>query len=391
MRIGIIEIMPLGHYTLVDSLVRIYGSNPNNEIHLFIQNSGEKNTRTLKELFPLSLHTYKWDGSSDLTSFFTSINSLNLDLCYIITLEKYFKEFYSFNFNSRVVLFIHNVDQWFHSNFKYILYHLFHKITSINDFLFQIKTNTVQSFYRKKIIKKLLGSNHRFAVLNPNLVNELINFVPSERIDFIPFSVYNPSLKDLSQDNQILRICIPGMVSEIRRDYYSLLNLIENDLQFYSQSIEFDFLGGIAHKEGGNRILEQIKRLSDIGAKIKYYEKPLVPIEEFDKQLAKADFILGNIKIKVDKFSYYGRTKETGIPFTMIRAAKPGILPYKYPSLTDLESSTLRFSDYSDLDRIIREIVNTKINMEKIKAEAIINSLKFEPSILYKNLVLKQL
>jgi hypothetical protein len=181
------------------------------------------------------------------------------------------------------------------------------------------------------------------------------------------------------------------MVSEIRRDYYSLLYIIEKDFQFYSQSVEFDFLGGIAHKEGGNRIRDQIKRLSDKGAKIIYYDKPLVPIEEFDQQLAKADLILGNIKIKVDKFSYYGKTKETGIPFTMIRAAKPGILPYKYPSLTDLESSTLRFTDYSDLDRIIREIVSNKIDMEKIKTEAITNSLKFEPAALYKKLILKQL
>jgi hypothetical protein len=391
MKIGIVEIMPIGHYTLVDSVTRIYGSDIENEIFLFIHKNGEKNILPLVKLFSNRLKLQIWDGHSDLKELFRNINQTGLDKCYFITFEKFFKEFYSFNFTAQLNVFIHNVDQWFQADKKYILYHLLNNVSSFNDFLYRIKVNTIHSYYRRRIISKLLKSKSRFVVLNPVLIEEINKFLPEEKIDFIPFSVYNLSLEDKSHTNKILRVCIPGMISEIRRDYYSIIDMIEKDIDFFSKKIEFDFLGGITNKEGGEKILAQLKRLLSRGVKINFYNKPLVPVEEFDEQLTKADVILGNIKINVDKYSAYGKTKETGIPFTMIRAAKPGLLPRNYPSFKELESSTLRFSDYNSLSEIIRDIVINKSILLKLKDEALKNSLKFEPAKLYHELVVKQL
>jgi hypothetical protein len=389
MKIGILEIMPIGHYTLVDSVVRIFVSDKNNQIYLFLHRNGENDIQNLVKSFPNQIQLRIWDGNSKLESLFKSVNQCGLDKIYMITFEKHFKEFYSFDFNSQVNIFIHNVDEWFHADVKYILYHIFKNISSFNEFIYRTKVNIIYKNYRQKIIKKLLNTGGRFLVLNSFLRNELIKFLPESKIDIIPFSIYNDSLVDKSQNNKLLKICIPGMVSEIRRDYYAIINLISNNLDFFSKNIEFEFLGGVANKEGGQNIIKEVKNLIDKGAKIICYDQQLVPVGMFDERLTHNDIILGNIIVSVDKYSKYGKTKETGIPFTMIRAAKPGILPIDYNVINELESSTIRFRDYKELLDILINLVNHRDNLLSLKQEALKNSLKFTPSGVYQKLMLK--
>lgn len=390
MKIGILEIMPYGHYTLVDSVVRIYASDSNNQIYLFIHKNGEHNIKKLVSTFESQIRVIIWDGISSLKELFNAVNENELDKVFMITFEKFFKEFYSFKFDSELNIFIHNVDEWFYTNLKYTLYHLLKNISSYNEFIYRIKLNILYKKYKKKIVKRLLKNNGRFVVLNPFIKRELTKYLPENRVDVIPFSIYNDSLIDKSGNNKLFKICIPGMISETRRDYYSVLKLIEENLDFFSKNIEVELLGGIAYKEGGGNILQIIKKLVNKGAKIIYHEKPNVPINEFDAQLATCDIILGNIIVSVDKYSKYGKTKETGVPFTMIRAAKPGILPADYNVIEEVESSTIRFTNYTELKELLFDLINQKDKVNSLKQEAIKNSQKLSPKKLYHALMSKQ-
>jgi hypothetical protein len=386
MKIGILEIMPKGHYTLVDSITRIFSSDDKNEIYIFTHNKGAEVLNPLLSEIGKNIHILEKNPNESVTSFLNEIPALRLDRIYIVTLEKYFSEIYSCNFNIPIYLFIHNIDSWFQVKLGYRLYNFFKNFSLSPKIVYYIKTSFIYPTLRKKIIAKVYDSKGKFVVLNKILKTELTRFVKKELVEVIPFSVYNERLKDNSKNNSLLRICIPGMVSLIRRDYFSLFKFIENDIEYFKNKLELDLLGGISAEEGGEKVIEYANKLISKGIKITYYSKPLVPLFEFDHILTQADIILGNLHITLNKYSKYGKTKESGIIFTMIRCAKPGFLPDGYSLIDDLKSSSIIFKDYKDLDNIIRDLIQNPFKLQKLKEEALVNSGNFEPKVLLNNL-----
>ncbi len=386
MKIGILEIMPVGHYTLVDSVARIFASDEQNKVYIFTQTEGaEVLAPIVKELRNVEIFSLKENQS--IKDFFCEISAHNLDRLYIITLEKYFPDIYSFNFNCPIHLFIHNIDSWFQANLNYSFYNFFKHFSLSPKIIYYFKTSFIYPIQRKKIISKVYESGGKFVVLNSIIKKELSKFVKNDLIDVIPFSVYNRNLEDNSTNNKIPRVCIPGLLSFTRRDYISLFNILENDLEFFKERIEIDLLGGISYTEQGEKIIEKAEKLISKGMKIIYYNKKFVPLSEFDHQLTKADIILGNMHVIQNKFSKYGKTKESGIIFTMIRCGKPGILPADYALINELKTSTIVFKDYDDLDKILRDLIQNPRRIGELKKEALNNSNKFVPDVLLNNLV----
>ena len=109
-------------------------------------------------------------------------------------------------------------------------------------------------------------------------------------------------------------------------------------------------------------------------------------MKEFDDNLSKADIILGNMHLQQGANSIYGKTKETGIIFTMIKAAKPGILPVDYPCDDNLKSSVLTFKNYSDIVRILEHLYNHRNELAILQVKALENALKFTPLSIYSKL-----
>jgi hypothetical protein len=253
-----------------------------------------------------------------------------------------------------------------------------------------LKKNTIYNYYKRRLRKKLAITGGKFVVLSSTLKKELITFIPEHSIDVIPFSVYDPTLKDESKNNTSLRICLPGMVSEFRRDYYSIIKILLENITDFRNKIEIVLLGFISKKEFGFRVIKEFQKLIDEGLTVAYFDQDFIPIDIYDHELSKADIILGNIRTSIDAYSKYGKTKETGIPFTMIRAGKPGILPAEYNFIKEIESSTIQFENYEELKDILIDLVNNKDKLILLKEEALKNSLKFEPAKLYNELMLNQ-
>jgi hypothetical protein len=378
--------MPVGHYTLVDSIVRIYLSDPGNSSIIFTNQYGAGVLAPLADEMKGRVAIEVLKDQQKIGDFLNGINQFNLDKIYVVTLDKYFNSFLHFNTNSKLVLFIHNVEDWFRINIFILAYRFFKSFRISASLIYNFKVCFLYPFGKKKLIKKIKKDNNKLAVLNTNIKAELEKYFDSARIEVLPFSVYNPDIRDESGNNQYIRICIPGMVDSVRRDYMSVLKIFEQEADLFKEVFELELLGGIAHNVGGDEIIKYAVKLIAKGLRIIYYNKSYMPLQEFDAKLAKADVILGNMNVVINKFSSYGKTKESGIAYTMIRVAKPGILPESYPMPIELQSSTVTFNSNDDLKSVLKNLAKNKEILNILTSEALKNSLNFAPSSILKNI-----
>ncbi len=386
MKIGVLEFMPKGHYTLVESVSKIFASDEKNEVIIYTTSIGCSNLHSITSEYS-NISLVNIEEEYGVANFISKIGDLNLNRAYIITLDHYISQLKDVEFKYPIHLFIHNIYLWFDisfkSNFKRTLKEVANKPSIAH---YWIKRNFFESRLKKKITKKVLESKGKFVVLNSNLTSELSRFTKKINIEEIPFSIYQPSIPDRSSKSQF-RICVPGMLSTSRRDYFSLFKLMESNPDLYKNSVEVDLLGGVNKSEGGEIILNEAIRLKNLGYKIVYYNKPLVELEEFDFELSKATLILGNMHVVMNEFNIYGKSKESGIMYTMIKVAKPGLLPTGYNILPELKDSTLIFNSYENLGNIVRNLIDNKDKLDLLCNSAKKNSDYFRPELVYSRLI----
>jgi hypothetical protein len=386
MKIGIVEIMPVGHYTLVDSIARIFLAGSENEIVIFTNSIGANVLNPLVKEMSGRINLITKKDEEKIDDFLKIIINYQLNKVYVVTLEKYFAELLHFKANCSIVLFIHNVDDWFRLNPLNLLYRFFKSFKYPGQIIYKTKVCFIYPFWKRRLVNKILNNGGKLAVLNGHIKQELSKYIETKKIEVIPFSVYNPDIKDESSNNMYIRICIPGMVDMVRRDYISVLKIFEEEKNLFKDQFELEFLGGIAYDVGGDKVVKMADKLIEKGLRIIYYDRKYIPLEEFDAKLSKANIILGNMNVIINKYSSYGKTKESGIAYTMIRASKPGILPADYPMLIELQSSTLIYNSYEELKSILLKLANNRSILKILTSEAQKNSLQFTPSNLLKNI-----
>ena len=386
MIVGIMDIMPIGHYTLVESIAQIYLSDTQNEICIFINKDAENNFASLKKENSIRLKIITKKTEQTSIEFLKQINTYALSCLYVVTLEKGFKSFLIPKFTFKIYLVVHNVDLWFNSTMNFKLYTFLNQL-NFSNIIFKIKNNLIYPYYRHRIIKKVLSSKGKFVVLNKTIQNELNKYIESNNSFVIPFSIYNPKLINKSITNKKIRICIPGIVESLRRNYNSILDIFEENIDFFKTKFEVDFLGPHTNSDDSKAIIKRVKKLNDLGFDMLFYNTNYIPTDTYDENLSKANIILGNMNVVLNKYSSYGKTKETGIIFTMIRAAKPGILPIEYDLLDELKSSTIQFLDYADLKLKLIELAKNPALLNQLSENALNNSKLFSASNIYNSII----
>ena len=192
-------------------------------------------------------------------------------------------------------------------------------------------------------------------------------------------------MADSSQDNQVLRICIPGVITQAKRDYLSLFEVLEQNATALAERIDLYLLGYVNDREqaemGG-----AIEKLIASGYQV-YYHDSFVYGEEFDRAIANCDLLLNNQFISKNSTEVYGKTKESGMIFNMLRAAKPGLLPREYNVSDEFYDCTLFFDSYPHLVELIQEVVDDPQRLEQLKAAARKLSTSYLPQNLYPRLV----
>jgi hypothetical protein len=392
MRVAIVEIMDTGHIPMVDALCRIFCSEPGNAIDLFTLRRHEVHLVHLKEKLPGISFRIKDDNKS-INDFLGEIALLSFDRVYVVTMTKYFPSFARWKLKSSLFLVIHNLDEWFSLSFvnnvgKFIS-GLFRK-PDIKLLIYLVKLHFFIPRHKRRILDIVTKTKGTVVVLSESVRREAAKYNLTFNIEVVPFSVFERDAVILESDiTKPLRICVPGIVSQYRRNYLALLDLTEKHLEDYKDDFILDFLGGV---QPGNRlndsapVLEKAEVLMKKGFKIIIHDTGFIPVEEYNRELALSDIILGNMNVVLNSHSQYGKTKETGLPFAMIRAAKPGILPVDYPVPEEIITSTIRYENYDHLGEILTELINNRQQVTDLQKMALENSVNFSPDRIYKKI-----
>ena len=387
MKIALIEICEANHYTAVEALASTYAISKSDEITVFITEEMAK-TYHFKE-DNIQIVTKKKDQS--IFEFLSFVNQHEFDRIHINTISKYFKEFATVDWKSKIILTVHNLDTWFDNGFsrrrKLLGFKLLNpsKNSSLKYNLYLPIKYFFKDFklqdYRDRIIHKIRNSNSQILVYSESQKTYLTRFIEAQKIIAFPFCIYQ-NAEDLSINNQKLRICIPGMVDTHRRDYDSLFLTLTDHIDDFKGKLIIDLLGFIP--DSNKYLIPKIKRLNAAGVEVIFNEE-FISKDIFKKRVFSADIILGNLKVNLNSQSKYGETKETGVIFNLIKAAKPGIFPADYPIPTDLKSSCISYQD--DLYPVIFDLIQDQKKLNQLKESAKIAVQNYKPQNLYVRLV----
>lgn len=388
-QIGIIEICEKGHYMLTNALIKTYLSNSECNVVVF---TFKEAYLLLKEQNPESNHL-KYVLLEDFKSpnqMLDSINNFNLNRLHIATVTKYYKAFYQFTPNSNCLVFFHfhNIDLWFISSVKLQfkrLYNVFinynKEVKIIRNLKYSLK-EVLRDFYRKKFINKV-KQNYRLVILSEAQRFHLNHYLNAEKAIIFPTLIFEPEVfKDTSGMTSQIRICIPGSVTQARREYFKLFDVIEQNIDFYKNHYIFDLLGFLPPDE--LKLEERIESLKNKGLTI-YFYKDFIDSDFFDRELYKSDFILSNILLSEDNKI---QSKETAAVYHMIRGAKPGIFPIGFQLDSQFIDSVITFQNYSKIHNLFIEIENNRDSINKLKENALKLSLRNSPKELRQTLYL---
>jgi hypothetical protein len=285
----------------------------------------------------------------------------------ILIFDEYFGAFHrvsSLNFNVKKIIYImHNSNKYYQNNFTL-------KPKRIID-------NICRNLFLKKV--------DSIITMGPN-IKQYVNFNQTTKPTFyIPFDYDVDSFSEINNQNKEIRIVIPGMIDNKRRDYLSLLKFLEKFYTEYPNSkIRIKLLGRIVSKE--NVIVAELSDNINIkfDNKITYFRK-FIPTEQFEEELINADYILSNVHVfnkKSDRIEIYGTTKESGISFIIYKYEKPAIVPEAQRILSGFNSQLIKFNQYEDLFEIFKNIEKNNINYDKLKKEAEINKKVFNKKVI---------
>jgi hypothetical protein len=388
--IGILEICEPNHYSAVNGLMKTYASDSSNKVYVF---TIPKIKKALEENGVLpNIELVEWNKEQvPAKDFLDKVSSYNLDRLHVCTVAGYYKDFAVFNPKAQEIYFhVHNIDLWFNDTLSRawdsMIFDLKNNVSNRKPYRivgrFLLET-LFTSRHRKAFLQNTKRRNHQFIVHSDGQKNFFSQYVPKEKITVFPFAIYE-GMQDASMENTKLRICIPGIITEDRREYQLLFNALVDNAPALKDKLLIDLLGFIPEPEkeemGG-----KIRKVQEAGIEMIYYPT-FVFGKQFDESLSKADVLLNNQKVEKNLTSKYGVTKESGMIFNMLRGAKVGIIPAAYQVNEEFKPSTLFFDDYTHLGQMIAEMVENPNKVKTLKNKAIELSNMYSPTSLYKRL-----
>jgi hypothetical protein len=388
MRISIIEICEANHFTAAMALAQTYAFEPSNHIEIFT-------VKPIAHLFKSerNIKVIVCEESQTVGSYLKEIAEAGFDRIHINTLSKFYTEFASVNWQGSVYFTIHNTELFFDNNLLsrltlwwYAEKKLFRskKIKKLHEPAIQFVKEFGRQASRQKFIDKLKRTNFKIIAYSHSQGVYLKKFVNADHIVVFPFCLFE-NIKDTSISNRKIRICIPGSVSNTRRDYTGLFKLMNDHCGFFAKNVTLDILGYIPPSE--RHLLSKIEEL--ISQKVEvFYNIDFIDTTSFDVRLGKADIILGNIKVSLNPNQRYGETKETGVIFNAIRCGKPALLPATYNVDDNLKPACIFYQDDSDLFTKIALLFNNKTVLNELKIKALEQAKNYTPQNLYNKLAL---
>ena len=391
MLIGIFEVSEPNHYSAVNGLVKTYASDPNNEIIVYtlptIQKALQENG------LPQNSRLVTLEENQTLKAMLDEAEKIAFDRIHICTIFDNYFEFSQFKPQAKDIYFhVHQIEEWYNDDFNRTINTLIPSLKNKDQnrqYSRIIARTIVDYLFYRPIRKKMLARfdrdyNLQLIVHSEGQKEALVEYSCKSPITIFPFAIYE-GMADTSQDNQLLRICIPGVITQAKRDYLSLFVALEQEAESLKDRIDLYLLGYVTDREQ-EEMGSAIQKLIDAGYKVIYHDN-FVYGEEFDRAIASCDILLNNQFISKNSTEVYGKTKESGMIFNMLRAAKPGLLPKEYNVSAEFNDCTLFFESYPQLVEIIKQLVKDPAKLEQLKTSAQKLSVSYLPENLYSRLV----
>lgn len=393
MLIGIFEVSEPNHYSAVNGLVKTYASNLNNEIIVYtlpaIQKALEENG------LPKNASLVVLEEDRLLKKLLNDAESIAFDRIHICTIFDNYLEFAQFQPQTKDIFFhVHQIDEWYNDNFNRAIKTLIRSLQNKDQnrqYSRIIARAVVDYLIYRPMRKKMLAqfsknyNNLKLIVHSEGQKEALEEYSCKLPIIVFPFAIYE-GIEDSSQSNQVLRICIPGVITQSKRDYLGLFQAFLQNAEALNDRISLHLLGYVTEREKEKMGAAISDFIINSGYKVQYHDS-FVYGEEFDRAIANCDLLLNNQFISKNNTEVYGKTKESGMLFNMLRAAKPGLLPREYNVSPEFHKCTLFFDDYPHLVEIIQQIVDDPQRLKQLKTAAKELAVSYSPESLYSRLV----
>ena len=300
----------------------------------------------------------------------TICNKNNIDLLFINTIHETFFDLISyikFNPKSKIIFTVHHVNSWLKPKLVFDIKHP----------LITIDTNISSALIYKYIFPKFDAINVIYKPLK-DYIESSTNF--KREIFTIPTSIFEEKkILENQKNDKKLRITIPGLIQEHRKDYSAIFPAINKLFDLHQDKIELYVLGYPIGRFG-KKIYDEFNNIKQKGNNIIIFNN-FIPDKQFNNILNKTDVILAPIKIKTRADGIiqeeYGKTVGSGVVFNAIQYAKPIIVPAEFNMLPELKSSTLKYADSKELESILTELILNSKKLNKIKKGALINAKLF--------------
>jgi len=216
-----------------------------------------------------------------------------------------------------------------------------------------------------------------YAVIVANI--EIKNYLlrqSNKKVYVIPFQYPKKQSKYKFVNNDKIKIVIPGIISNKRRNYWFILNLIKM-LEAKNEDIfEFYLLGKVGNESDDYKVFKEFKNKKNIHV----YDKTLEE-DYFRNILVDSDILLSCIKERYsDRFSdeIYGLTKDTGIIGNMIFSKKPLLLNNNILVEESLNDAIIEYKNLEELYNILIKY-RSKNLLRKLQRQAINCIEKYNP------------
>ncbi|WP_405294423.1 hypothetical protein [Algibacter sp. Ld11] len=197
----------------------------------------------------------------------------------------------------------------------------------------------------------------------------LKNKLFDNQVYYIPFN--DTDLGYIAKDNSQGRIkfTIPGTVNSERRDYKMFLKVFLKIIKEYpSFELNLCLLGKIIKIDKEERdLISEIQKLDF--ESISFWNE-FIENEIFHKEVVKTSFLIGNININYTENNVkevYGKSKETGVLFLMLKYNKPTLFPKEYNYSELYENHIIPYANKEeDLYNCMVKLIKSPRELSKI-------------------------
>ncbi len=289
--------------------------------------------------------------------------------------------FLFFNPKCKKILRIHNSNFWFKWTQSYRKYYDYAvsegnpQYSGILEYLDPPVNAAIGPLARKIILRRYDGIVVEYQPIKKHIIDE---FHYRKNIYVMPNLLYEGATTSINHDK--IRFVVPGVISNTRRDYFTIFDISQELLPKYNERIEL-YLLGAARGDYGCEVLNKFRALKEAGHPVFYHEGNEVISEiEFRSILEGSDVIISPLHLDFyakGVHERYSQTKGSGSVSDAIRHAKPLFVPAGFEVSEEMKTSVLTYANADDLKQKLEALITKPDKLEWLQKAALVNSEKF--------------